>query len=98
MAKKAFLTIDGVHHKIRKGFITIDNTYHKIKKAYITIGGVYRPCWSDAELVYYGKITDLSEARYSLAATSVGSYALFGGGAINSITTKCATVDAYTVT
>lgn len=30
-------------------------------------------------LFYYGTITPLSVARYKLAATTVGDYALFGG-------------------
>lgn len=42
--------------------------------------GVARPCWSSGELAYYGKITSLTYARRNLAATSVGDYALFGGG------------------
>ena len=37
--------------------------------------------------------TPLSEARYALAAATVGNYALFGGGRDN----LTATVDAYTV-
>lgn len=52
----------------------------KIKKAYIGIGGVARPCWAGGELAYYGTITPLNTARYRLAATTVGDYAIFGGG------------------
>lgn len=40
-------------------------------------------------LSYVGTATPLSEARYGLAATTVGNYALFGGSG--------STVDAYTV-
>lgn len=80
MAKKALLTIDGKYRKIKNGYITLDNTYHKLRKAYTTIGGVYRPCWNDAELSYYGTITPLSVARPNLAATSIDDkYALFVG-------------------
>lgn len=42
--------------------------------------GVARPFMSGGELAYYGTITPLSQARYNLAATTVGNYALFGGG------------------
>ncbi|MGI6029754.1 MAG: hypothetical protein ACOX81_10180 [Candidatus Heteroscillospira sp.] len=70
-----------------------NGTAHKIKKAYIGIGGVARPCWSGGELAYYGTITGLSVARKSLAATTVGNYALFGGG--NSGSSAVKTVDAY---
>ena len=70
----------GVARKIKKGYVGIENTARKIKKAYIGIGGVARPCWSGGELAYYGAITPLSQGRYQLAATTVGNYALFGGG------------------
>ena len=68
----------------------------KIKKAYIGIGGVARPCWSGGELAYYGTITSLSSARLLLAATTIGDYALFGGGMASGNTNGLATVDAYT--
>jgi hypothetical protein len=60
--------------------ITDASTARKIKKAYIGIGGIARPCWPDPEPVSYGTITDLTYAVHGLAATSVGDYALFGGG------------------
>lgn len=63
-----------------------------IVKGYIGIGGVARPFWSDG-VDYYGKITALRYARYVLAATSFGDYALFGGG--YSADGYSANVDAY---
>ena len=75
------------------GTSVYESVAHKIKKAYIGIGGVARPCWSGGELAYYGVITPLSGARYRLAATTVGTYALFGGGRDSS--TFFSTVDAY---
>ena len=55
---------------------------------------VARPCFSGGgEVAYYGTITPLSQARYSLVATTVGNYALFGGGDRSSSIT--ARVDAY---
>lgn len=80
MAKKALLTIDGAYCKIKKGFLTADGVYNKVKKAFITIGGVYRPCWSSDEVVYYGRITNLSDRKTGLVGAMVGNYALFGGG------------------
>lgn len=56
MAKKAYIGVEGIAHKIKKGYIGVDNIAHKIKKAYIGIGGVARPCWSGGELAYYGTI------------------------------------------
>lgn len=68
----------------------IEGSYaRRIKKAYIGIGGVARPCWGLGELTYYGTVTGLSVARNALAATTVGNYALFGGGIYFN------TVDAY---
>ena len=64
----------------------------KVKKAYIGIGGVARPCWGERGLEYYGTVTDLSAARSRLAATTVGNYAIFGGGR-NSSASKI--VDSY---
>ena len=94
MAKKAYIGVDNIARKIKKGYIGVDNIARKIKKAYIGIGGVARPCWSGGELAFYGEITPLSVSRGSLAAASVGNYALFAGG-MDSDKTLFATVDAY---
>ena len=90
-----FVLMDSVARKIKKGYIGVNNVARKIKKAYIGIGGVARPCWSGGELAYYGTITALSKARCDLAATSVGNYALFGGGYYDR--SYFSTVDAYTI-
>ena len=59
----------------------------KIKSVYAGATKVY-----STELAYYGVATPLSAARYNLAATSVGNYALFGGGYTGSYSNV---VDAY---
>lgn len=93
MAKGAYIGVDGVARKIKKGYIGVDGVARRIKKAYIGVGGVARPCWASGELEYYGTTTGLSVARMNLAATTVGNYALFGGGMD---TEDCVTtVDAY---
>ena len=95
MAQGAYIGVNGVARKITGGYVGVNDKARKIIKAYIGIGGVARPCWSvNKELTYYGTITSLSTARSKLAATSVGNYALFGGGQTDS-TTSSATVDAY---
>ena len=83
MAKGAYIGVSGKARKIKKGYIGVDGAARKIKKAYLGIGGVARPCWSGGELVYYGTIPALSQARNELSAVSNEKYALFGGGRIN---------------
>ena len=98
MAKRAYIGVGGVARKVKKGYIGVGDVARKIKKAYIGIGGVARPCWSGGELAYYGTITPLSIERCYLAATTVGNYALFGGGyGDGNGNVKLNTVDAYTI-
>ena len=79
--KRAYISDDGIYNKVKKRFLTDDNAvYRKIKKAFITVGGVYRPCWSDEDIVYYGSIAGLSEGRTGLAGAMIDNYALFAGG------------------
>lgn len=52
----------------------------RIKKAYIGIGGKARPFLTSGELLYYGGIDALADKSACLAATTVGNYALLGGG------------------
>jgi len=59
----------------------------KIKSVYVGATKVY-----SSGLQYYGTATKLSSARRNLAATSVGDYALFGGGYDGSYSKV---VDAY---
>ena len=92
MARKAYVYIDDIPKKVTKAYVGIGNVASKIRKAYIGIGGVARPCWGGI-LSYYGKITDLSVGRRFLAATTVGDYALFGGGSAGD--NYYANVDAY---
>ena len=94
MAKKVYIGVDDVARKVKKMYLGVDGKARKIKKGYIGIGGVARPFWTGGELAYYGTITALSVARENLSATSVGDYALFGGGGYSDTTAKT-TVDAY---
>lgn len=67
--------------KVKKVYIGVDGKARKIKKGYIGVGGVARLFFSsEKELSYYGTAANLSVARSNLAATSVGNYAIFGGG------------------
>lgn len=94
MAKKAYIGVDGVARKVKKGYLGVDGVARKVKKAYIGIGGVARPCFSGGELAYYGTITSLSASLINLSATTVGGYALFGGGGVAS-SYRSAVVNSY---
>lgn len=101
MAKKIYLgdTLNKAR-KVKKGYFgDTASKARKVKKGYIGVGGVARPFFS-GEPSYYGTITSLSAAKTGLAATSVGDYALFGGGANHSGSTDASatyysSVDAY---
>ena len=97
MAKGAYIGVNGVAKKIKGGYVGVGGVAKKIKKAYIGVGGIARPCWGGGgELTYYGTATALSKVRESLAATSVGNYALFGGGSCG-YESYLNVVDAYMV-
>ena len=95
MAKGAYVGVDGVAHKVKKIYTGVDNVARKVKKGYVGVGGVARPFFSaEAGLEYYGIITPLSLVRESLAATTVGNYAIFAGGKESNVTTDA--MDYYT--
>lgn len=82
MAKGAYVGVGGVAHKVKKIYTGVDNVAKQVKKGYVGVGGVARPFFSaEAELQYYGAIDPLAIARQTLAATTVGNYAIFAGGA-----------------
>lgn len=91
MAKACYVGVDGKARKVKKIYTGVSNVARKVKKGYVGVGGVARPFYSaEPEVVYYGAASPLDVAREALAATTVGNYALFGGGyrgaAINSVT------------
>lgn len=81
-----------VARKVKKIYLGIDNRARKVKKGYIGVGGVARP-FMVTELEYYGRAKALSYQRQLLAATTIGNYALFGGG--NRSSESANVVDAY---
>ena len=93
MAKGMYIGIDGVARKAKKMYLGVDDKARKVKKAYMGVDGVARCIFSGSDLEYYGTATELSVARNNLAATTVGNYALFGGGEFN---VHSAVVDVYT--
>ena len=95
MAKGAYVGVNGIARKVKKIYTGVDNVAKQVKKGYVGVGGVARPFFSaEAGVEYYGAITPLSAARGRLASTTVGNYALFGGGYGSKPLNKD-TVDAY---
>ena len=92
MAKAIYIGVGGTARKVKNVYVGVGGVARRVKKAYIGVGGVAR-CFYSRDLAYYGTASALSVGRYRLAATSVGNYALFGGGYNNG--TIYSTVDAY---
>ena len=81
MPKGVYVGVNNLARKVTKIYCGVNNVARKVKKGYVGVGGVARIFFSgEKELEYYGTITPLSEARWNLSATTVGNYALFGGG------------------
>ena len=81
MTKACYVGVAGKARKVKKIYVGVANKARKVKKAYVGVGGKARPFFSaEAKLSYYGTVTPLSKAAGYLAATTVGNYALFGGG------------------
>lgn len=81
MAKACYVGVDGKARKVKKIYTGVSNVARKVKKGYVGVGGVARPFYSaEPEVVYYGTASPLEAPLEALAATTVGNYALFGGG------------------
>lgn len=88
--------------KVKKKYVVVEGVTRKVKKKYVVVDGVAKRVYGyDDVITYDGTATPLSVARGELAATTVGDYALFGGGAVghestgSSSDTPRGTVDAY---
>ena len=92
MAKKTYIGVNNVARQVKKVYIGVNGVARKVKKIYIGVANIARQVFGGGELSYYGTATPLAQARADLAATSIGNYALFGGGSSAS-----STVDAYIV-
>ena len=98
MGKAIYIGVDGVARKVKKVYLGVDSLARKVKKGYIGVAGVARQFYSSKQVLsYYGLATNLNAARGYLAATTVGNYALFGGGNGSSVNGVSAGyfVDAY---
>ena len=97
MTKACYVGVAGKARKVKKIYTGVANKARKVKKAYVGVGGKARLFYSaDQKLSYYGTATALSHVMSALAATSVGNYGLFGGGATGFFGNAFfSTVDAY---
>lgn len=84
-----------VARKVSKIYLGIDNIARKVKKGYIgDANGLARLFYAGiGKMSYYGTTPVGISNRYYFAATTIGDYALFGGGIYS--TTAQDTVDAY---
>lgn len=94
MAKGAYLGVGGKARKVKTLYFGVGGKARAVKKAYVGIGGRARPCLSGESISFYGQIDSLSSRRYSISATTVGGYALFGGGC-DYPSLRFQTVDVY---
>jgi hypothetical protein len=96
MTKAVYVGINNVSHKIKNIYIGGGgNTAQKVKKGYIGINDIAKLFYESRLHGVYkveSNITPLSALRRDLAATTVGNYALFGGGYTSD---HFDTVDAY---
>ena len=89
-----YVGVSGYAKKLSKFYVSVEGKAKKVSKAYIGINGVAKKIFSSEPTIeYIGTISALSSVREHLGATSIGNYALFGGGYTTS--TYSATVDAY---
>ena len=98
MASRIYTGVSSKAKKVKSIYIGVDGKARSVKAVYIGVNGKARLCWKrDGLYKYTGNIVDLSVGRYHLAATTVGNYALFGGGVsdYNNNYTYHSTVDAY---
>lgn len=98
MAKRIYVGVGNTARRVKKAYIGMGGVARRIKKAYIGVGGVARPCFA-TEPEYWGETSQpLSVARSVPHGSSIGNYALFGGGYISNSSgyvTSFKTVDVY---
>ena len=74
----------------------VEELARTVKKAYIGVNGIAKKIFPPYKILEYkGTATPLSVSRSLLSATTVGNYALFGGGSEGLSGSYYSTVDAY---
>ena len=78
---KNYIGIDNKAKKINKWYISRGGVAKNVIKGYIGVNDIAKPLFERKyELSKKRIATNLSKARYDLAATTVGGYGLFDGG------------------
>ena len=75
MAKKIYVGVSSKARKVKAMYVGVNSKARRITKAYVGVGGIARKIWP-SEFSYYGSKT--AKITNPTAATTVGSYALFG--------------------
>ena len=85
MAKGLYVGNDNdLSRKGKKAYFSPEGTSKKVKKIYLgDDNDLSQLIFASGELSYYGTATELSYSHWDGAATTVGDYALFGGGRDN---------------
>lgn len=96
MANGAYIGVDGTARKIRSLYVGVSGVARKIKKAYIGVGGVARLIFKSGSGTpgFYGATPTVAYTAHSVAASSVGSYGIFTGGATATATSSAAVTTA----
>ena len=88
----AKVNVNGTWKEVSSIKVKVNGTWEDVSTAYKKMSGTWQEIYKlvvGKVLSYYGTATPLSVTRSSLASTTVGDYALFGGGSNSD------TVDAY---
>ena len=81
MSKNVYIGVGGVARKVKNIYIGVGGVARKVKKGYIGVGGVARLFYQyKGRLDYDPNSPSFSSPYENMAATSIGNYALFGGG------------------
>jgi hypothetical protein len=104
MAKKVYVGVGDKARNVTKIYVGVNGVAKKVIAGYIGVSGVAKLFFGTSVasglIKYTGTIQELSTNRDRLAATTIGDYALFGGGHNKSTSAESWTknVDAYRVT
>ena len=92
---KLYVGVSSKARKIKKLYVGVNGVARKVKKLYVGVNGIARKVFGGGELKYYTTFSNGVNKVSGAASTTVGNYALFGGGMGNGAATY--SVYAYDV-